>query len=238
MKVLVVGNASIIEEFKLKFISSEDISKNSVDTVEKQDNHDFIFIYDYSQLNDELLHNVTIVFDFFLDESIDNLEYYKEVENLIIFGNLLKTTLAETWYYHGRNSQKVFGLNGMNGMINRKYLEVSVFEKGDKGILEQVCTALGTEFLIVDDRVGMVTPRIICMIINEAFFTVQEGTANKDDIDIAMKLGTQHPYGPFEWCDKFGTKNIYELLEAIYEDTKDDRYKICSLLKKEYLRIS
>jgi len=89
--------------------------------------------------------------------------------------------------------------------------------------------------VIVEDRVGMVTPRVICMIINEAYYTTMEGTATKEDIDLAMKLGTNYPFGPFEWALNIGVENVFELLEALYEDTKDDRYRICPLLKKEYL---
>lgn len=81
----------------------------------------------------------------------------------------------------------------------------------------------------------MVTPRIVCMIINEAFYTVQEGTASKEDIDKSMKLGTNYPYGPFDWCSKIGIKNVFELLDAMYTDTREQRYKICPLLKTEYL---
>jgi 3-hydroxybutyryl-CoA dehydrogenase len=73
------------------------------------------------------------------------------------------------------------------------------------------------------------------MIINEAYYTVQEGTATRADIDLAMKLGTNYPYGPFEWCERIGLEHVYHLLEAVYDDTKDERYKIAPLLKKEYL---
>jgi 3-hydroxybutyryl-CoA dehydrogenase len=73
------------------------------------------------------------------------------------------------------------------------------------------------------------------MIINEAYYTVQEETATRDDIDRAMKLGTNYPFGPFEWCQRIGINHVYEVLEAVYEDTRDERYKICPLLKKEYL---
>ena len=90
---------------------------------------------------------------------------------------------------------------------------------------------------IVQDRVGLVTPRIIAMIINEAYFTVMEGTASRADIDTGMKLGTNYPMGPFEWAGKWGIGNIYELLESLYNDTKDERYKICPLLKQEYLQL-
>ena len=73
------------------------------------------------------------------------------------------------------------------------------------------------------------------MIINEACYTLQEGTATMSDIDISMKLGTNYPFGPFEWADKIGIKNVYEILENLYNDTKDERYKICPLLKTHYL---
>ena len=75
------------------------------------------------------------------------------------------------------------------------------------------------------------------MIINEAFYTLQEGTASPEDIDKGMKLGTNYPYGPFEWCERIGLAHVYELLEAMYEDTKEERYKICPLLKQQYLRM-
>ena len=57
--------------------------------------------------------------------------------------------------------------------------------------------------------------------------------ASKEDIDTGMKLGTNYPKGPFEWADEIGLKNIYQTLEAMYEDTKEGRYKICPLLKTE-----
>ena len=115
-------------------------------------------------------------------------------------------------------------------------MEVSSTSIDQNVKLKSICESIGTDFEIVDDRVGMVTPRVIALIINEAFYTVQEGTATKKDIDLGMKLGTNYPNGPFEWCKKIGIQNIYELLEAMYEDTKDERYKISPALKKEYLK--
>ena len=119
-------------------------------------------------------------------------------------------------------------------MAERELLEVTspfgFMPSGD------VFTFLGYQPEYVQSRVGFITPRIICMIINEAYYTVQEGTASKNDIDIAMKLGTNYPKGPFEFCTEFGIKQVYLLLEALYQDTHDERYKICSLLKTEYLK--
>ena len=101
---------------------------------------------------------------------------------------------------------------------------------------EQLKKNLNIEAIHVIDRVGMVTPRVIFMMINEAYYTLQEGTANKEDINIAMKLGTNYPYGPFEWAEKTGIRHVAETLEALYEDTHDERYRICPLLKTEYMQ--
>ena len=80
----------------------------------------------------------------------------------------------------------------------------------------------------------MITPRTVAMIINEAYFTVQDGTASREDIDMAMKTGVNYPYGPFEWCHKIGVRHVYELLNLLYEATHDERYKVPALLQREY----
>jgi 3-hydroxybutyryl-CoA dehydrogenase len=116
-------------------------------------------------------------------------------------------------------------------------MEVALLNSSNESVLKRICQELKTKYQLVEDRVGLVTPRVICMIINEAYYTVQEGTATRDDIDRAMKLGTNYPYGPFEWCERIGIKHVYELLEAVYEDTHDERYKVCPLLKREYLQL-
>ena len=71
------------------------------------------------------------------------------------------------------------------------------------------------------------------MIINEAYFAIEEDVASRTDIDLAMKLGTNYPFGPFEWSQRIGIKNVYQLLKAVFESTQDERYKICSLLERE-----
>ena len=68
----------------------------------------------------------------------------------------------------------------------------------------------------------MITPRVIAMIINEAYFTLQAGVSTKEEIDTAMKLGTNYPYGPFEWADKIGLNRIKTLLQTLSKT--DTRY--------------
>ena len=128
---------------------------------------------------------------------------------------------------------QVVGINALPGFLSRPTLEACSI---NTSISKEAFKSFGwTNITFVESRIGMVSARIICMIINEAYFTLQEGTANRADIDKGMKLGTAYPYGPFEWCDKIGITNVYEILHAMAADTHDERYKICSLLKTEYL---
>ncbi len=126
-----------------------------------------------------------------------------------------------------------FGFSGLPTFLNREIFEVSLARKNNIEKLREICDKLNTKFAVVKDQVGLVTPRVICMIINEAYFSVQEDIASRNDIDLAMKLGTNYPFGPFEWGERIGIKNVYELLKAVYENTKDERYQICKLLEEE-----
>jgi 3-hydroxybutyryl-CoA dehydrogenase len=220
MNILIIGEPANLEETKAKF----------------GEGHHYMFEKDHREA-ERYVHTNELVFDFILDEDPFQIEIYTDKVHAKIFVNTSKISLAELSNLANHHSKAtLFGFNGLPTFLNRDVMEVSVLKKEDEQQLQEICKALGTGYLLVDDRVGLVTPRIICMIINEAYYTVQEGTAIREDIDLAMKLGTNYPYGPFEWCYRIGVKHVYELLEAVYEDTHDERYKICSLLKKEYLK--
>jgi 3-hydroxybutyryl-CoA dehydrogenase len=128
---------------------------------------------------------------------------------------------------------QTLGMNALPTFINRNEIECCALGENDASYLKQ----LGWNHINqVASRVGLVSPRVVCMIINEAFYTQQEGTANAQDIDLGMKLGTAYPLGPFEWAQKIGIVNVYRTLSALYNDTHDERYKICSQLKTAYLK--
>lgn len=217
MKVLINGDTENFEEFKTKF----------------GENFQYTFVNDIPS-SEAVLSKQDFIFDFLIEEQPDNIEFYDALEGPAIFLNTVKTSLSELFFINGSFIKNTFGFNGLPTFINRDLLEVSVIGE-DMESLKKNLKLLNTDYSVVEDRVGMITPRIIFMIINEAYYTLQERTAGKADIDNAMKLGTNYPFGPFEWCESIGIHHVYETLEAIYEDTKDERYKICPLLKKEYL---
>lgn len=219
MNILVIGEVENLNECKARF----------------GDAHTYMFETDHRE-SERYVETNDLVFDFIIDEEPFQIEIYKDKINGKVFLNTAKISLAElsNLAEHSLKAE-VFGFNGLPTFLNQKILEVSILKPEHEVRLKEICESLLIEYLLVDDRVGLVTPRVVCMIINEAYYTVQEGTATREDIDKAMKLGTNYPYGPFEWCARIGIKHVYELLEALYEDTHDERYKICSLMKKEYL---
>lgn len=182
-----------------------------------------------SQPTSDSISRADVIFDFLVEEEL--LKRYANLKTPV-FLNTVFTTLASI-KKKNPNLHTVFGFCGLPTFFNREVLEVSLHSADQRTDLEKICQLLSTDFAVVDDRVGLVTPRIICMIINEAFYTVQEGTASRADIDLAMKLGTNYPFGPFEWCIKIGVENVYHLLNTVYHDTHDERYKISALLKRE-----
>lgn len=94
---------------------------------------------------------------------------------------------------------------------------------------------LGYDIEIVEDRVALVQMRILATLINEAAFAVMEGVATPEDIDNAMKLGVNYPKGLLSWADEIGIPVITLILDGLYREYAQERYRPCVLLK-QYLR--
>ena len=180
-------------------------------------------------------------YDVFLDLDFDDnsyrlQDYLTNTHTTFILGAVKCTLESAAVGLNIPQEWKGIGINALPTFLERNTLECTNPYQMPESSLRKLADLLGyTRIEVVGSRVGLITPRVICMIINEAYYTVQEGTANREDINQAMRLGTNYPKGPFEWCDAMGLQNVYEVLEAMYNDTKDERYKICSLLKQEYL---
>ncbi len=113
-------------------------------------------------------------------------------------------------------------INGWPGFLASSVIEASSLKERNKQITEKVFALFKRKPEWLPDEVGFVTPRIICMIINEAFIALKEGVSTKEEIDTAMKLGTNYPYGPFEWAEKIGHEKIKGLLQKLSK--KQHRY--------------
>jgi len=109
-------------------------------------------------------------------------------------------------------------INGWNTFLKSSIIEASSLNENVKQKTEEVFSHFNKKIEWVDDIVGFITPRVVSMIINEAFISLKEGVSTKEEIDTAMKLGTNYPYGPFEWAEKIGVDNLKKLLNKLSKE--------------------
>ncbi|MBS1566894.1 MAG: hypothetical protein JST39_21110, partial [Bacteroidetes bacterium] len=129
-----------------------------------------------------------------------------------------------------RIGQPFIRLNAWPGFLLHPILEITPPPMQQKAA-QELFTQLGWNCRIVPDIPGMVSARVIAMIINEAWYTYGDGISTREEIDTAMKLGTNYPQGPFVWGEKIGAANIRRLLEAMH--ASDSRYEAAPALKAE-----
>jgi 3-hydroxybutyryl-CoA dehydrogenase len=122
-------------------------------------------------------------------------------------------------------------INAWPGFLQRSLIELALPASLNEETIAPFFKQLNWQYRIVPDIPGMITARIVAMIINEAFFTWGSGVSSREEIDTAMKLGTNYPMGPFEWGEKIGLQRIYELLKEL--GRTDTRYIIAPALEKE-----
>ncbi len=124
-------------------------------------------------------------------------------------------------------------INAWNGFLERELTEIAT---NQKEVATEIMNALGWKFQFAPDEPGMIVPRTIAMIINEAYFALGDKVSTKAEIDIAMKLGTNYPFGPFEWSEKIGLHKIYQLLKKL--SVADSRYLPAPELEQELKSIA
>lgn len=90
----------------------------------------------------------------------------------------------------------------------------------------------GKQIEVVDDTPGLVFPRILSLLVNEAAFALGEGVATAEDIDCAMKYGTNYPQGPLAWADEIGVDEILAVLQSLHDAYGEDRYRPSFYLKR------
>lgn len=130
---------------------------------------------------------------------------------------------------------RLVGIGALPTFTEKPLVEVAptVFSPAETiEVVERFFRSLGKEIELVQDRVGMVLPRILCQIINESIFAITDDVASPRDIDEAMKLGTNYPLGPIEWAEKIGIRQVSAVLTALQNDLREDRYRVSPLLKQ------
>jgi len=122
-------------------------------------------------------------------------------------------------------------INAWPTLLQRSITEIAIPKSVDPDTVKNLFDQLQWQYQLAPDIPGMITARVIAMIVNEAYYTLGAEVSSRDEIDTAMKLGTSYPYGPFEWSNKIGLKRINELLKEL--SRTDERYTVAPALAEE-----
>jgi 3-hydroxybutyryl-CoA dehydrogenase len=131
--------------------------------------------------------------------------------------------------------KRLIGIGLYNTFSKSKLIEIAPSKITDENLLgnaESFLNSVNLAYVKVPDRAGLVFPRILTMIINEAAQVYAEKTASKEDIDTAMKLGTNYPYGPLEWADRLGIDFVFDTLGSLQKYFGEDRYRPHPILRE------
>lgn len=179
-------------------------------------------------LREELLNGVeTVVADIAWAENLSQLEQYKNADVVIdllydpshqaLLEKLLPALIIINSVEHSLQETNLsfIRINGWKTFLKPGIIEASVAREGNKEKAQDVFSIFQKKLEWVPDEIGFITPRVVSMIINEAFIALKEGVSTKEEIDTAMKLGTNYPYGPFEWAEKIGIEKVNGLLKKL-----------------------
>jgi 3-hydroxybutyryl-CoA dehydrogenase len=97
---------------------------------------------------------------------------------------------------------------------------------------ERFFATLGKETTWVGDGPGLVLGRIVCQVINECAFALGEGVGSPEDIDAGMIHGLNYPHGPLAWADEIGLDHVAAVLEGLYEELHEERYRLAPALRR------
>ena len=188
------------------------LSKNNNENVH------FKFVKDQHELSSHKKADAIFV----LDDNI-NINLIQSLTTQPVFIHSVISTLSDL-----NLPDNISRINAWPTFLQNDIWEIATKEEN---IVKNVFEKLGWKYIVIPDEPGLIAARIIAMIINEAYFTYGDGVSSKEEIDVAMKLGTNYPYGPFEWAQKIGLTNIYKLLKALNKNSK--RYSVAPAMEKE-----
>lgn len=132
-------------------------------------------------------------------------------------------------------SRPLIGMHFFNPADRMKLVEVIAGENTTPEMVEKIkaiAVELGKEPVQVNEAAGFVVNRILIPMINEAAFIKLEGVSNIAGIDTAMKLGANHPMGPLELGDFIGLDVCLAIMDVLYNETCDSKYRACPSLRK------
>lgn len=184
--------------------------------------------------------------DLVVEAAIENMKIKKEIfaeldqickEETILASNTSSLSITEVASATNR-ADKVIGMHFFNPAPVMKLVEVirgAATSQETFDAVKEISESIGKTPVEVAEAPGFVVNRILIPMINEATFILQEGVAKEEDIDAAMKLGANHPMGPLALGDLIGLDVCLAIMDVLYNETGDNKYRASNLLRK-YVR--
>ncbi|MGG7142079.1 3-hydroxybutyryl-CoA dehydrogenase [Clostridium nigeriense] len=184
--------------------------------------------------------------DLVIEAAVENMEIKKSIfaeldgickESTILASNTSSLSITEVASATKR-PDKVIGMHFFNPAPVMKLVEIirgMATSNETFDAIKELSVAIGKEPVEVAEAPGFVVNRILIPMVNEASFILQEGIASVEDIDTAMKYGANHPMGPLALGDLIGLDVCLAIMDVLYNETGDSKYRASSLLRK-YVR--
>lgn len=134
-----------------------------------------------------------------------------------------------------KRDTQVIGMHFFNPAPVMKLVEIIKGQKTSDEVysaIHNLCVEIGKTPVAVNEAPGFVVNRILIPMVNEAVGILADGVATKEDIDAAMKLGANHPMGPLELGDFVGLDICLAIMDVLYNETGDSKYRACPLIRK------
>jgi 3-hydroxybutyryl-CoA dehydrogenase len=134
-----------------------------------------------------------------------------------------------------KRPDKVIGMHFFNPVPGMRLVEIIKGQATSEEtfqIIKALAEKMGKTSIVVNESPGFAVNRILIPMINEAIFVLQEGVASAEDIDKGMMLGANHPIGPLALADLVGLDTLLMILENLYQELGDPKYRPCALLRK------
>lgn len=164
-------------------------------------------------------------------------ELFTKLDEIVKEGAIFGTNTSSLSVTEIANGIKhdVIGMHFFNPADRMKLVEVisgANTPASVKDTIIEISKEIGKTPVEVNEGPGFVVNRILVPMINEAVFIYQEGIASASDIDTAMQLGANHPMGPLALGDLIGLDIVLAIMDVLFNETKDPKYRACTLLRK------